>query len=125
MINRRQMIKGIGAAICAGSVPMFVPQLVGGTKSIPTLMVAEGQLLVEGMKPIAVHSLSMVNNFRTEDVGIGKPFVPGGNRSITMEVELTEEGKKLFEEIQPNTPVSVGFDGRKYTEKDDIYLSFV
>lgn len=33
-IDRRSMIKAIGAALCAGAVPKFVPELVGGTVGI-------------------------------------------------------------------------------------------
>lgn len=39
-LNRRQIIKGIGAALCAGVVPRFVPELVGGGRM---LLDEEGQ----------------------------------------------------------------------------------
>jgi len=32
--SRRSLIKGIGAALCAGLVPSFVPSLVGGSGEV-------------------------------------------------------------------------------------------
>lgn len=39
-MNRRQLIKGIGAALCAGAVPPFLPGLIG-----PKMSMSMGEML--------------------------------------------------------------------------------
>lgn len=58
-MNRRQMIRGIGAALCAGAVPSFVPALI--PHQGPFLAALSGEIDAKVMLIEEYHKLIIAN----------------------------------------------------------------
>lgn len=77
-MNRRQLIKGIGAAICAGAVPPFVPWLVGGNDRFDDLLKAlYAPALLEAFPPTVPLASTIAGRLETISILSEVQLLPG------------------------------------------------
>ncbi len=83
-MNRRQMIKGIGAAICAGASPSFIPSLIDPVGSYTrvghemTVSFDDADRFVRG-QPVLIRGKDQYGEAKVEQI-----YMEGGDAIISL-----------------------------------------